>query len=223
MRKICLTATMIAIAILLTGCVYDVPEGCTPEHHSYEDALGYARSIDPAAAVVAGHEDLVDEYGRQYREWDAIINGLDCHVCSAHHPVYDSTGEFSRIYYSMRTDHDYLLMDLLLQDGYEGWEQKKGVLHRYHSSGELYVYLPAPADEALSDEALRALWEQVLTLQAAYARQAIQKPVIFCVPAPRRFSAESVNMTYLYFSDYTEEAWAGYLAEYHERWQLTAQ
>lgn len=223
MKKICLTVAIIALTLLLTGCVYDVPEGCTPEHHSYEDALNHARSIDSAATVDANHVDLVDEYGYQYREWPAVINGLDCHVCSAHHPVYDRTGEFRRFYYSMRTDHDYQLMNLLLQDGYEGWEQREGVLHRYHTSGDLYVYLPALADEPLSDEALRVLWERAETLQATYAQRAIQKPVIFCVPAPRRFSETSVGMTHLYFEAYTEEAWADYLAEYRERWQLKAQ
>ncbi len=68
-----LTLCFILALTMLTGCYYDPPEGYTRRHRTYREAVEYAKSIDPNAAVFEGYENIKHEYGHKFREWDAVI------------------------------------------------------------------------------------------------------------------------------------------------------
>ena len=73
---------MILLSAILCGCTYYPPEGFTEEHHTYEEILAYAKTLDSNAVVLEEYTDSVDEYDWEYREWPAVINGVECHVAS---------------------------------------------------------------------------------------------------------------------------------------------
>ncbi|SEQ89064.1 hypothetical protein SAMN02910369_02629 [Lachnospiraceae bacterium NE2001] len=65
----------------LTIYFYDPPKGYSKKHYSYEDALEYARSIDPDAVVEENYTET--EYSHTTRRvWNAKINAHDVHVAS---------------------------------------------------------------------------------------------------------------------------------------------
>ena len=91
------------------ACRYDVPEGYKSRHFTYKQALAYAKKIDPNATVSEGYvEYRTNSYlGGSYREWEATLFGVECHVASAARVVSDHSGEFPEIYYDMDNDYDY--------------------------------------------------------------------------------------------------------------------
>lgn len=105
----------ISLCILISGCTWNPPEGYTEKHHSYEELVEYARSIDPDATVSDDPEDVKDDYW-EYRIYPAVINGMECSVASTSDVVYDSLGEFGKIYYKMDTDYDYYIISDVLND-----------------------------------------------------------------------------------------------------------
>ena len=46
-----LLLTVILAALTLSGCTYHPPEGYTEKHHTYEEVLAYAKTLDPDATV----------------------------------------------------------------------------------------------------------------------------------------------------------------------------
>ena len=79
------------------------------EIHTYEEALEFAKSLDPQATVSQTYTDTsVSEeiiYGEtSFREWSAIIHGVECHVATI--CCNDPVGEFyTRTYYKLDTDY----------------------------------------------------------------------------------------------------------------------
>ncbi len=73
----------LAVILCLSGCVYHPPAGWTKSHHSYEEVLAFAKSIDANAVVDKEYTDsgMAGSYD-YYREWNAVINGVPCHVAS---------------------------------------------------------------------------------------------------------------------------------------------
>ena len=60
---------------------YDIPDGYSKDHYSYEEALEYAHSIDPNAEVDETYIET-DYSHSTLRIWKAHINGRDVHVAS---------------------------------------------------------------------------------------------------------------------------------------------
>ncbi len=74
---------LVFIVTLLTSCSYHPPEGFTEEHHTYEEIVAFAKELDENAEVFEEYQDTVEIAGTIeycYREWPAVINGIECHV-----------------------------------------------------------------------------------------------------------------------------------------------
>lgn len=132
-KRICLLFAVILFIILLTGCGYKPPEGYTKKNHTYEELVGYAKSIDPDSTVSDNPKD-VEENHRTYRIYPAVINGKDCSVASTSREIYDdSLGEFSKTYYRMDTDYDYyVICDVLGKYPALGTVMDDSVSNRFH-------------------------------------------------------------------------------------------
>ena len=70
------------VLLCFCACSYHPPEGWTRRHHTYNEVNAFAKSIDPNAVVAEEYTDYKDKDGWIFREWDAVINGVDCHVSS---------------------------------------------------------------------------------------------------------------------------------------------
>ena len=106
---------LLAVALLLSACRYDPPEGYSRTTHSYEELVEFAKSIDPEATVTNEPQHELYEH-RNYVIYPAKIGGIECSVASISVPVYDSTmGEFARWYYRMDTDYDFYLLRQVLE------------------------------------------------------------------------------------------------------------
>jgi hypothetical protein len=61
----------ISLCILISGCTWNPPEGYTEKHHSYEELVEYARSIDPDATVSDDSESM------RFQVNDVIVSGIE--------------------------------------------------------------------------------------------------------------------------------------------------
>ena len=110
-----LVMPLLAAALLLCSCRYDPPEGYTKKHHTYDELVEYAQSIDPDATVEDEPRDENYKY-RDYVIYPAKIGGIECSVASISVPVYDSDwGEFAKFYYRMDTDYDFYVIKEVLK------------------------------------------------------------------------------------------------------------
>ena len=127
--------TMI-ILLFFTSCAYNPPVGYTEKHHNRDEILAFARSIDPNATVSEAYTDTqIDDWNRNFREWDAVINGIECHVSSVGDMVWNSgflAGEFAKQYYVIDTDYDYLVLQKIVSEKQPDWEMK------YTDIGSIY-------------------------------------------------------------------------------------
>jgi len=127
MKKTLSVLLCIIFILCLSGCTYDPPDGWTKIHHTYAEVLSFARTIDPNATVSEEYNDTVDEYDWEFREWDAIINGVECHMASVSDWVWNSgflAGEFVKTYYRIDTDYDYLLLQEIVSGKQPNWDMK---------------------------------------------------------------------------------------------------
>lgn len=133
-----LVMPLLAVSLLLSACRYDIPEGYTKKHHSYEELVEYAKAIDPDATVTDDPRYEVYQY-RDYIIYPAKIGGIPCSVASISVPVYDSDmGEFAKTFYRMDTDYDYyLLREVLKKYPLLGEEKNDDLVARFNVSGFL--------------------------------------------------------------------------------------
>lgn len=137
LKKI-LVMPLLAVSLLLSACRYDPPEGYTKEHHSYEELVEFAKSIDPDATVT--DDPQPEQYDhRDYIIYPAMIGGIPCSVASISVPVYDSDmGEFAKTFYRMDTDYDYyLLREVLKKYPVLGEEKSEDLVARFNVGGFL--------------------------------------------------------------------------------------
>ena len=140
----CLTAVFLFIFLL--SCTYDPPEGYTQEHHTYDEILAFAKSLDPDAVVSSDYTDTtIDAWNRNFREWDAEINGIECHVSSVGGMVWNSgflAGEFAKQYYGIDTDYDYYLLQKIVSENQPDWRMEySDIGSRYNWNGVLSVHM----------------------------------------------------------------------------------
>ena len=94
-----------------------LPEGFTKSHHSYEDALEYAKTIDPNATVSENYTDQNKIDNQTIREWPATINGVDCVVASTPEMFLSPRGSaFTTTAYGMDTDYDQIVISMVLEN-----------------------------------------------------------------------------------------------------------
>ena len=114
LKRIC-AVSLCVTALALSACRYDPPEGYTKKHHTYDELVEYAQSIDPDATVEDEPRDEYYKY-RDYVIYPAKIGGIECSVASISAPVYDSDwGEFAKTYYRMDTDYDFYVIKEILK------------------------------------------------------------------------------------------------------------
>ena len=95
----------------------DIPDDYKSSFHSYDEALAYARTMDPEAEVEKEHKDTIGnvrEYTRSKRVWHARINGTECEIMSLAksfsgdvliHTILTLDSWFPKDYYCMRTNY----------------------------------------------------------------------------------------------------------------------
>lgn len=123
MKKIYLIFVMLFMLMFITSCSYNPPVGVTEKHHTYEEVLEYAKRIDPNATVNDEYEDtkLENVMADEYREWNAIINGIECHVASTPIVLLNdgvAGGEFGKQYFIVNTDYNFYLLKSIIESKY---------------------------------------------------------------------------------------------------------
>ena len=123
MKKIYLIFVMLLMLMFITSCSYNPPVGATEKHHTYEEVLEYAKTIDPNATVNDEYKDtkLDNVMADEYREWNAIINGIECHVASTPIVLLNdgiAGGEFGKQYFVVNTDYNFYFLKSIIESKY---------------------------------------------------------------------------------------------------------
>ena len=123
MKKIYLIFVMLFMLMSITSCSYNPPVGATEKHHTYEEVLEYAKTIDQNATVNDEYKDtkLENVMADEYREWNAIINGIECHVASTPIVLFNdgiAGGEFGKQYFVVNTDYNFYLLKSIIESKY---------------------------------------------------------------------------------------------------------
>lgn len=229
MKKLLFIFGTLVLSLYLTACTYNPPEGCTEEHHTYEEILAFARSIDPNAEVSEKYTDTtIDASNRSFHEYPAVINGVECHVSSVGKRVWNSglfAGEFAKQYYVIDTDYDYLVLKQIVSEQTPNWSISEDTLeHRYNPNNVLSVYIEADSAVQLTDEELNAVWERAKAIHSVYHELPIRKELYFWLPAPKKTvtaeGEEWVNQNSSILIKHFEEDRLVFIDEYHKAWEL---
>ena len=226
-----LLLTVILAALMLSGCTYNPPEGYTKDHHTYEEVLAFAQSIDPNATVSEDYTDTtIDDWDRSFREWPAVIHGIECHVSSVGDMVWNegfAGGEFARQYFYIDTDYDYLLLEQIVREKQPDWGMEYDDLSSRYNWNHILVVQTSYSDERqLTDEELETAWQEALEIHEEYTKYSIRNKDHFQVPAPGEFYSPateewSIQMSTASIRDFSQEGKDEFFKEYHERWALT--
>ena len=230
MKKTLSMILLLVFILCLNACTYNPPEGYTEKHHTYEEILAFAKAIDPNATVSEKYTDTtIDDWNRNFREYPAVINGVECHVSSVGDMVWNSGfagGEFARQYYVIDTDYDYLVLKQIIAEQIPSWNISEATLGtRYNQNNILTVYMEPNSTEELTDEELEAILEQAKTVYSAYHELPIRKTLIFCLPAPSKMYDSDYgtivkrNST-VHIKLFAEENKLAFIDKYHEAWAL---
>ena len=221
----------IAVVLCLSACTYNPPEGWTKKHHTYEEVLAFAKSIDPNAIVEEEYTDTVDENDWQFREWDAVIKGVECHVASVSDWVWNegvAAGEFIKVYYRIDTDYDYTVMYNILSEKYPDWKCLEGMHSKYHSNTDtIFAELTLSEYRMLNDDELEQVWQTASEINEAYEKMAIGRKAGFSVPSPGEYwnhhgEQESFvkKDSHTYLTEFTDEGKENFLQKYKKDWAL---
>ena len=220
------------VVLCLSACSYHPPEGWTRRHHTYNEVNAFAESIDPNAVVAEAYSDCVDKNGWIFREWDAEINGVDCHVASVSAWVWNEgfgPVEWPRKYYRIDTDYDYTILNQILSEDYPDWEKNQGEAgvpyEKYYDP--ISVILTLPEFRKLDDTELEQVWQTVCSITEEYEATAVSKKLLFCIPSPGK-SWDYASEEYFvettgggtFIQDLTEDGKKTFLQEYQENWSL---
>ena len=230
MKKALSVFLLLVVILCLNACTYNPPEGYTEEHHTYEEILAFAKSIDPNATVSEEYTDTtIDAWNRNFREYPAVINGLECHVSSVGDMVWNSgflAGEFARQYYVIDTDYDYLILKQIVAEHNPDWRISEDTLgDRYNWNNIISIYMEPDCTEQLEDEKLDAVLEQAYEIYSAYHNLPIRKELYFWLPAPgRTYNSEKENIvkrnSKLLLEHFAEEDKLAFIEKYYEAWAL---
>ena len=233
MKKILSVILLLIFIFCLNACTYNPPEGYTKKHHTYEEILAFARSIDPNATVSEEYKDTtIDDWDRNFREYPAVINGIECHVSSVGDMVWNSgffAGEFVRQYYVIDTDYDYLVLKQIVVEQNLDWDISEDTLgNRYGCNGRLRVYMEPNCTEQLTDEELNAVFEQAKAIYSAYNELPIRKTLRFQLSAPGKvyicvegeYELVVKRNSSVWLVHFEEEDKLAFIDKYHEAWAL---
>ena len=233
MKKALSVILLLIFIFCLNACTYNPPDGYTEKHHTYEEILAFAKSIDPNATASEEYKDTtIDDWNRNFREYPAVINGIECHVSSVGDMVWNSGflgGEFPRQYYVIDTDYDYLVLKQIVVEQNPDWDISEDTLgHRYNWNDVLCVYMEPNCTEQLTDEELEAVLEQAKAVYSAYHELPIRKTLSFQLPAPSEayiwveYEYERIvkRNSSVWLVHFEEEDKLAFIDKYHEAWAL---
>ncbi|MBQ2840945.1 MAG: hypothetical protein IJE70_06325 [Oscillospiraceae bacterium] len=230
MKRILALSLCFAMILSLSGCYFVPPEGWTRRHHTYREVLDFAKSVDPDATVVNEYTDTVDEYNRKYREWDAVINGVDCHVASVSDSVWNrgfAAGEFTKTFYRIDTDHDYTVFMDMLEAKYPDWKHETDISAKYRRYNQFFPKYILSEYRMLSDTELEKIWQEAFKMKTEFEKIAINRTIVFAVPSPGKYRNHHGEMedfvrknSLTYFDDFTEEGKQVFFQDYHDAWEL---
>lgn len=231
MKKVLSLFLCVILILCLSACTYNPPDGYTEEHHTYEEILKFAKGIDPNATVSKEYTDTtIDAWNRKFREYPAIINGIECHVASVGKMVWNEgflAGEFARQYYIIDTDYDYLILQKILSEKQPEWRMEyKGLAAKYQWNNVLSVEVAVTKNTALTDEELELVWQDVLAIAAEYNTYTVRKEPYFSLSAPDKYY-DSAKKEYfvktdahVLIHDLSEQGKVDFFQEYHDAWAL---
>ena len=229
-RSMVLYLLAIMVLVLFTSCTFNPPAGYTEEHHTYDEILVFAKSLDPNATVSEKYTDTtIDDWNRNFREWDAVINGVECHISSVGDMVWNSgflAGEFARQYYVIDTDYDYLVLQKIVSEKQPEWEMEyTGIDSVYNWNNLLSVKTPYAENKELSAEELEIAWEEAFEIYQEYTLLPVRKEAWFPVSIPVLVSdpkGENEYITYsiLVMSDFSPEGKTEFFEKYEQAWNL---
>ena len=221
MRRFRMVGVFLLFVILLSLTACTPPEGYSSSHYTYEDAVAYAKAIDPNAVVSENcTESPKDALNFSNKEWDAVINGIQCHVGS----VVTYYGEYGWPYYTLATDYDYCFIEEILSEKQPQWEITEGnvaypFLYRYGLYNDIMILTShTEALGELSDEELEQLWKDVCEIIAAYQACSYECGLEFRVVSPYVSMDLEIKMGYCFIWSYTEKQ--EFFAKYRENWGL---
>lgn len=228
--RIVILLSLCMLLILFDSCIYNPPEGYSKNHHSYNEIVEFARSIDPEAEVGEEYADTHDvDTNSDYREWDAVINGIECHVSSVSRHVYNSgimAGEFAKKFYAVDTDYDYFLLEKIVSEKQPDWRMSRSdEAARYNLNDVITVETSYTEERELSREELEKLWTEALEIVSEYSANLVRKTAYFTVAAPAEYvsgdySEHFVKMGTVSLYDFSEEGKAAFFDKYAESWAL---
>ena len=197
-----------------------MPAGYTDKHHSYEEALSFAKSIDPDATVTNRPSDLQDRYNWKIREWDAVINGVECHVASVEELVYNSDifpGKFVKVFYRMDTDYDYTVVTSITSEKYPEWSADADTRSKYYQNDNtIFLKIDIPSDKPQSDDELEQLWQTILKINEEYIKLSLTRKLGFSIPCPKKSSDENAenDREFINVTDFSSDSKEEFLQKY---------
>jgi len=225
-KQAVLIALLLGVLLLLTACI--PPDEYARKHYTYEDAVACAKAIDPNAVVDENCTAVYENYANDRREWNAVINGIGCHVVS----IRTFYGELQWPVYEIATDYEWCLLEKIVSEKQPDWTVKEPTnlyhpyIYRYGLYCELYVETPyAAIEEELSSEELKQLWQDVCEIAVAYDELSGSLRLEFgAAVCPYLFTNEDgekyVAMSLKHIRRYTEEAKQEFFDSYREGWDL---
>ena len=169
---------MLFALTLLSGCSYDIPEGYKKHLHSYEEALEYAKSLDPEATLSEECEET-ELQTIKFRIWPAVIGGRECSVCSMGANVYNNgwaAGEFPVRYYRLDTDYDYYIINEVLRSHPNlVAEEKKDEVSLFARFEQNNMITNKIHIETLTQETFDALWKEYLQVNKEIEKYPVHK------------------------------------------------
>ncbi len=221
----------VLLMTLCTGCTYHPPEGYTEKHHTYDEIVAFAKSIDPNAEVSEEYTDTtIDDWNRNFREWPAVIYGRECHVSSVGRMVWNggfAAGEFARQYYVIDTDYDYYQLEEIVSKQQPDWQMKyDNIAGRYNWNDILSIQTTCTENRQLTDEELESVWQAAYEINTEYSTHPVRKELYFTVRAPGKYYDPSKQEYYVntdaekFITDFSEEGKRIFFERYHEAWAL---
>ena len=176
-KKLAAVLMLFALTVL-SGCSYDVPEGYKKQLHSYEEAVAYAKSLDPDATVSSECEET-ELQTVKFRIWPAVIGGRKCSVCSMGANVYNkgwAAGEFPVRYYRLDTDYDYYVIREVLKSHPDlepdDETEEVSLWKRFEANDLISVKLKK---DSLTKESFSALWDEYLQVNKEISSYPVHK------------------------------------------------
>ena len=183
-------AVMIFMLTVISGCSYDVPEGYKKQLHSYEEAVEYAKNIDPEATVSSECEET-ELQTVKFRIWPAVIKGRECSVCSMGANVYNTgwaAGEFPVRYYRLDTDYDYYVIKEALKSHPDLDTKDEGkdvtLWQRFEANNLITAKI---ALDSLTVEKLDSLWDEYLQVNREISAYPVHKRFSLYVKLPDNY------------------------------------